>query len=152
MQLDVGARRTGRRRAFQVLYGLCFAPAKNDAELSVFFDNIPDPKDKPLGPLAYDFAWELTAGVWDRLQELDEIIGRFSTHWKLSRIARVELTILRLAVFEMLFGGDTPHKVAINEAVEIAKTFGDENSKNFVNGILDAIAKAIENDSIGIHQ
>jgi len=152
VQLDVGARRTGRRRAFQVLYGLSFVPPKTDGELVLFFDNAPDPKDKVLGPAAHDFAWELTAGVWDRMGELDEIIGKFSTHWKVKRIARVELTILRLAVYEMIHGEDVPNKVAINEAIEMAKTFGDENSKNFVNGILDAVAKALDNDTLGIHQ
>lgn len=152
MQLDIGSRRTGRRRAFQVLYGLSFAPVRTDDEMSAFFDNAPFPKDKEPGAQARNFAWELTAGVWDNKAKLDEVIGKFSTHWKVGRIAKIELTILRLAVYEMLLGEDTPVKVAINEAVELAKTFGDENSKNFVNGILDAVAKAINNDTLGIHQ
>lgn len=152
MSSDIGARRNGRRRAFQVLYGLCFVNVSGDLDLAGFFDNSPEPPDKPLASKARDFAWELTAGVWDHRRELDEIVGRFSTHWKLTRIARIELTILRLAVYEMLYQSDTPRKVAINEAVELAKGFGDENSKNFVNGILDAVAKAIENDTIRVHQ
>ncbi|MDY7001028.1 MAG: transcription antitermination factor NusB [Thermodesulfobacteriota bacterium] len=95
-----------------------------------------------------EFAWELVSGVWERVESLDKVIVRFSRHWKLKRIAKVELAILRLALFEMLFSKDTPPKVAINEAVELAKRFGDENSKNFVNGILDAAAKALEHGEI----
>lgn len=96
-----------------------------------------------------DYAWELVKGVWARREDLDAVVGRFSRHWKLGRIARVELTILRLALYEMLLRDDIPPKVAINEGVELAKAFGDENSKSFVNGILDAAAKAVAHGEIG---
>jgi N utilization substance protein B len=152
VQSDIGSRRAGRRRAFQVLYGLCFAPVASDEDLAKFFDNAPLPKGKEPSAGASDFAWELTAGVWDHKGDLDEVVSRFSTHWKVGRIAKIELTILRLAVYEMLHAEETPAKVAINEAVELAKSYGDDNSKNFVNGILDAVAKAIDNDTIRLHQ
>jgi N utilization substance protein B len=143
-------RRAGRRRAFEVLYGLSFVSPEED-DLAEYFDRTPLPEDLELAAEAVNFAWEFVSGVTEHMERLDEIISGFSTHWKLSRIARIELAILRLAIYEMLGAPHTPHKVAINEAVELAKGYGDENSKNFVNGILDAVAKKAGNDSIGLH-
>jgi len=144
-----GTRRGGRRRAFEVLYGLTFTPAETPAALQRAFAEAPRAVDGEAGD-RQDFAWELVTGVWARRADLDAIITRFSRHWKIGRIARIELTILRLALFEILHLPDVPPKVAINEAVELAKRYGDENSKNFVNGILDAVARAVDDGSLGI--
>ena len=76
--------------------------------------------------------------------QLDEVIGLFSQNWRIDRIGRVELTLLRIAVYEMLYRIDVPPKVAINEALELSKQFGDANARGFINGILDAAAKALE--------
>jgi N utilization substance protein B len=76
------------------------------------------------------------------------VIGQFSRHWKVDRIGKIELTVLRLAVFEMLYREDIPPKVAINEAIELAKQFGDERSRPFVNGLLDAAAKALDEGTL----
>lgn len=74
--------------------------------------------------------------VVEKLDEIDTIISDASSGWKLSRMGKVDLTILRLAVFEMRYDEDIPMKVAINEAVELAKTFGGDESPGFVNGVL----------------
>ncbi len=79
--------------------------------------------------------------VFSRLEEIDRLINDHTEGWDISRMGKVELTILRLAVYEMRFDGDIPVSVAINEAVEIAKTYGQENSGGFVNAILGKIAK-----------
>lgn len=144
------SRRAARERAFQVLYGLTLVPAADDAALEAAFTQAPDPNvEGPTGAQAAGFAWALVHGVWTRRDELDEIIGRFSKHWKVSRIARIDLTILRLAIHEMLHVDDVPTKVAINEGIELAKRFGDDNSRSFVNGILDAAGRAYANGEIG---
>jgi len=78
--------------------------------------------------------------IIDKLDEIDEILSEASSGWKLSRMGKVDLTILRLAVFEMRFDDNIPVKVAINEAVELAKIFGGEESPSFINGILAKIA------------
>ena len=144
-----GTRRGGRRRAFEVLYGLTFVPADTPQSLEFAFAETPRAADGGAGDRE-DFAWDLVRGVWDRRADLDAIITRFSRHWKIARIARIELTILRLALYEILHLPDVPPKVAINEAVELAKRFGDENSKNFVNGILDAVARAVDDGTLGV--
>lgn len=157
MQKRGGARRTARVRAFQTLYGLTFPTGHSDERLERLFKVSPaftDPEDlaksaPELPEKDVAFAWELVSGVYARIKELDEAISGFSQHWKVSRIARIELTILRLAIFEMLHMPDIPLKVSINEAVELAKEFGDGNSPNFVNGILDAAARSVEKGEIG---
>lgn len=153
-QQKKGGRRTGRRRAFEVLYGLSFGTwPQSIQELDHAYTNAPDSRsDSPAEDAAPrdDFAWGLTAGVWKLQDEIDGTINTFSQHWKLSRIARIELTILRLALYEMLHADDVPLKVAINEAVELAKRYGDDNSKNFVNGILDAVARAVEHGELRV--
>ena len=78
--------------------------------------------------------------VVEKLDEIDAILSEASSGWKLSRMGKVDLTILRLAVFEMRFDEDIPVKVAINEAVELSKKFGGDESPSFVNGVLAKIA------------
>ncbi len=156
------SRRQGRMQAFQVLYGMEFRPDADARSLEAHYRSSPDPafEDDPEKEPSPDvlfaskdalkgFGWELASGVWSRRQELDEVIQRFSQHWRIDRIAKTELTILRIAIYEMLHRSDVPVKVAINEAVELAKQFGDDNSRGFVNGILDAAAKALEDGTIG---
>lgn len=81
--------------------------------------------------------------IVSRLQELDDIINRNSKGWEVSRIGKVDLAILRLAVYEVLFDDDIPVGVAIDEAVELAKKYGQDESSSFVNGILASVAKSI---------
>lgn len=138
-------RRRARRRAFQVLYGFGFEPPVNDRALKKAVEEAPLEADSEGGaaePQAY--VAELVAGVWGAREELDALIQEHCQNWKLGRIAKVELTILRLALFEILRVEDIPLRVALNEAVELAKEFGDENSPSFVNGILDAVARAVD--------
>lgn len=149
------SRHGARALAFQVLYGLNFSPVQNAAELRASYFASPDvrdsaeqgvdvnPDEEPQG-----FAWELIFGTWTKQQALDKKIEELAKNWRLERIGKIELTILRLAVYEMLYRDDVPAKVAINEALELSKQFGDENARGFVNGILDAAAKALDDGSL----
>ena len=85
------------------------------------------------------FSRELVLGTCVYMQEIDNLITQVSRNWRLERIARVDLTILRLAVYEFLYRDDIPPKVSINEAVDIGKKFGGGDSGAFINGILDKI-------------
>lgn len=138
-------RRSARELAFQVLYGLCFSPAADCAALWRLF--VLSPHNEGMSEADLDrepsgFAWELVEGVWSHTDALDEAIGRFSRNWRVDRLGRIELTILRLALYELLWRDDVPPKVAINEALELAREFGDERARAFLNGILDAAARA----------
>jgi N utilization substance protein B len=138
-------RRHQRRFAFQIIYSLVFGQNMSKDFLIRSFDNFWTEKDFDM-ERRNSYAWTLVEGVFDNYASIDEIIARHSQHWKLNRIAKVELTILRLSLFEMLFCPDIPLKVAMNEAIELAKDFGDDNSRTFVNGVLDAAAKDAERD------
>jgi N utilization substance protein B len=87
------------------------------------------------------FVERLVRGVSSHARAIDELIGRCSLNWKLSRMARVDRNILRLAAYELAFEPDVPSKATLNEAIEIAKRYGTEDSGKFVNGILDRIAQ-----------
>lgn len=85
------------------------------------------------------FAEELVAGVLEHKKELDELIGRYATNWKVSRMQVVDRNILRLGAYELRWLDDMPAKVTMNEAIELAKDFGDDDAAKFVNGILDKV-------------
>ncbi len=138
-------RRHQRRFAFQVIYSFGFDRDVSKDTLIRSFDNFWAEEEFDM-ERQDSYAWTLVEGVFDNYDRIDEIITQHSQHWKLNRIAKVELTILRLSLFEMLFCPDIPLKVAMNEAIELAKNFGDDNSKTFVNGVLDAAAKGAERD------
>ena len=86
------------------------------------------------------FADELVRGVQSERAAIDELIQKSSTHWKLDRMARVDRNILRLGVYEILRRADVPVRVTLNEAIELGKKYGSEESSSFVNGVLDRVA------------
>lgn len=151
MSKKLHQRSAARIRAFQTLYSLHFSPVSTLGELSRAFLATPDPDADPgdapdvsdASQVPGGFAWELVEGVWSRSEELDGIIGRFSQNWRVNRLGKIELTVLRLAVFELVHRADIPPRVAINEALELAARFGDAKAKSFINGILDAAAKEL---------
>ena len=89
------------------------------------------------------FADTLFNGVQEHIDEIDAYVERFAIGWKIKRMAKVDLSILRVAIFEMLYCDEIPHSVSINEAVELSKQFGGERSSAYVNGILGAVEKEI---------
>lgn len=138
----MGSRRTGRERALQALYQLdqnekATVAEAVDAAWAASDDQ--GPKD----PLAHQFASELVAGVRTHLSALDALIEQHSQNWRLDRMQRVDRNVLRLGVYELMHRGDIPRKVTINEAIELAKLFGTEDSASFINGVLDRIALAL---------
>ena len=91
-----------------------------------------------------DFFITLSRGVCDNLESIDEIISKYSDNWKVSRISRIDKNILRIAIYEMLNLSNIPHPVTINEAVDIAKKYGNNESGSFINGIVDRVRIALE--------
>lgn len=130
-------RRNGRERALQALFSL---EAASTAELSELLARVWETLGEAVAPDAHAFAEELVHGVVSGREALDAAIGEASPAWRIDRMARVDRNVLRLATWEFTRGG-TPAKVAINEAIELAKTFGGEGSPAFVNGILDKVAR-----------
>ena len=116
-----------------LLYELDFRPSDLAAVLREFW------RDRVVPPEVRAFADDLVRGTAEKIAELDATIEANAAHWSLARIAPVERNILRLAAYELLFRDDIPERVAINEAIELAKLYGSEESGAFVNGILDQI-------------
>lgn len=136
-------RRLSRMKAFQFLYGLEFAEIKSVQALEQNYKNFPTQEDDEKN-VCEGFTWELILGVWQNSEKLDSIIQQYSKKWRIDRVGKVELCLLRLALFEMSYRDDVPAKVAINEALELNKTFGEERSQAFINGILDNYSKSQE--------
>ena len=126
-------RRKAREIALQVLYSLNFVNIDTQDALDLFWGNFVAPK------AAKEFAAFLVQGTCEHKDELDKLIAGCSDNWSLGRMSRVDINVLRLAVFEFLYCDDIPPKVTLNEAVDLGKTFGSENSGSFINGILDAL-------------
>ena len=94
-------------------------------------------------PSDADYYAEAVRGVWERLEEIDALIGEAAEHWRVGRMTLVDRNILRLGAYELSLGSGIPFAVAINEAVELGKRFGAEESGAFINGILDRISDIV---------
>lgn len=128
-------RSRGREVALQVLYQIEQNPGFSADEIQRFCGRrLLD--DEPL----VTFTRNLVAGVREHRAEIDEAIQRVAENWRLDRMAAIDRNILRLGAFEILFEADVPAKVAINEALELAKRYSTAQSSRFVNGILDKVA------------
>ena len=103
--------------------------------------------DQSVSPEVRAFAEELVQGVYDQLETIDETLHNFSTNWSLERMARVDLALLRLSAYELLYRPDIPINVVINEAVEIGKRYGTKETPAFINGILDRISRTCRQSS-----
>jgi N utilization substance protein B len=100
--------------------------------------------DQPLETAGLEFARRLIQGVIDHKGQMDRLIARYAPEWPLDQMAVIDRNILRMAIYEFLIGDETPIKVAINEAVELAKTYGSDSAPRFVNGVLGTLADLAE--------
>jgi N utilization substance protein B len=131
------SRRKAREMALQTLYQLDFNPTEPDQALATAVEEAGDIDTK-----TRDYAWVLVSGATANRAAIDEIIAAASAEWKLDRMASVDRNIARLAIYELRFGSEPLSPgVVINEAVELAKTFGTDDSSRFVNGILGSLVK-----------
>jgi transcription antitermination factor NusB len=137
----VDPRTRARQLAMQALCQLDVQGVSVLAELNDFFTE--SEPDSAIRKLASDWA----KGTWDNVADCDKLITGAAIKWKLSRLSMVDKSILRLAVYQLKCCPDIPPKVAINEAIELAKIFGSDKSPAFVNGVLDGILKKIIADN-----
>ena len=133
----MGVRREGRELALQALYSMDLNPLEMRTTLQLFRENV-----KAKG-VVRAFAEDLVAGVISHREEIDRLIEEKSKNWAISRMGKVDLNIIRLAAFELYYRSDIPKNVTINEAIEVAKKFGTEDSPSFVNGILDELSSDV---------
>ena len=133
-------RSLAREEAFKLLYSLEIQKENLDEQLEIYFES-EEIKEQEI----QDYIAGIVKGIEDNISIIEEkISGNLKKEWKLERISKINLVLLKLAIYEILYT-ETPYKVAINEAIEIAKKYGDDNSPNFINGILASVVKESEN-------
>lgn len=128
----------------QVLYQLDVVNISPQEAMDLFWGNFEAMED------ARAFSSLLIEGAWSNRETIDNLIISCSENWSLGRMSRVDKGILRMATFELVFLKDIPPKVTLNEAIDLGKTFGSENSGSFINGILDAIYDKIRKENPGV--
>jgi len=134
----VGLRRQARETALQVLYGLEFEHASPGEARERFWESQDTPED------VRAFADDLVTGVLGNRGDIDQVIEGASTNWRVSRMALVDRNVLRIATFELCYRDDIPERVSLNEAIEVGKRYGAEDSGAFINGILDRVRIMLE--------
>ena len=132
----MGARRSGREAALQMLFQLEGSGVSPEQAIELFWRTFEDadPEGKP-------YADAIVRGVADNLDGIDKQVTAASQNWRLERMSRVDRNLLRLGTWELMFRADVPRAVILDEAVELAKSFGTDESSGFVNGVLDRIAE-----------
>jgi N utilization substance protein B len=131
-----GNRRKGRELALQALYQIEMTGDASAAAVDQFLSHFEG------NPKAKEFARRLVSGVVSQQLEIDCLIERCTEHWKLMRLAKVDLIILRMASYELIFCPDIPLNVSLDEAIEIGKRYGTDDSATFINGVLDQVAQS----------
>jgi N utilization substance protein B len=126
-------RRKAREIALQVLYELDVLDIDAAEAIAIFWNYFGAPEE------SRKFSTLLIEGTCEKKEEIDSLISSCSDNWSLARMSRVDRNILRMAVYELLYCPDIPPKVTLNEAIDLGKSYGSENSGSFINGILDAL-------------
>lgn len=131
------SRREIREHLFRMLFHKEFYhPEELQEQIQFYFDNLEKaPSEEQISKITDRFY-----SILDKIPEIDEMLDDVSKGWRLNRMGKVDLTILRMAVYEMKYDDEIPVGVAINEAVELAKKYGEDHSRSFVNGILAKLA------------
>ena len=130
----MGLRHTGRELALKALYQIDIRGEVSNQDLALFFESFAADERTDA------FTLRLVDGAWRERELIDNILAEALEHWSIARLSRVDHNILRMAVYELSRIEDIPARVTINEAIELAKTYGDQNSGRFVNGVLDQVA------------
>ncbi|HEY9432442.1 MAG TPA: transcription antitermination factor NusB [Blastocatellia bacterium] len=139
----MGARRRARECALQMLFSYDVTHSSVEELIETYWGEMAEAAEDVRG-----FANELVTGTISHLGEIDELIRLRTEHWRITRMAIVDRNLLRLAIFEFLYQPTTPMTVAINEALEIARRFSTHEATQFINGILDAIKRDVESQTV----
>jgi N utilization substance protein B len=138
-------RRQARAAALQVLYE-CEVGGLNLAQAVSVLDNVGAPEVASLGEADRAFASSLASGVMANAAAIDERLAQAAQHWRVERMATLDRIVLRLAVHEWLAHPETPPRVVINEAIELARSYSGEEAAKFVNGVLDGVFRALRDE------
>ncbi len=135
------SRKVAREIAFKLVFAANFQDEENNIDETT--ETLIKELDKAneVNKEDLEYIKSISKGVSEKVSELDEAISKHLKGWKMERICKTDLAILRLAIYEILYRDDIPYKVSVNEAVELAKSFGEDSSPSFINGVLAGIVK-----------
>jgi len=137
----MGSRRKARIVAFQTIYSWDFSRSPLGDLLEFYW--LDDEKKESIGSETLDFARLLVSGTIENIEYIDETIKQHLKNWDFSRLSRVDLAVLRMSVYSLLYQREIPESVTIDEAIDIGKEFGTDDSYRFINGVLDGIRKKL---------
>ena len=129
------SRKKSREKAMEILFSMSLTKDNSDEALESFVENY----EEDIKELDLDYIKSILEGVENNKNEIDSFIEKNLKNWKLDRVSKVNLAILRIAIYEMKNCEDVPGKVAVNEALELCKKYSDEKSVSFINGVLDKL-------------
>lgn len=129
------SRKSSREKALEILYGMEISKDTPEEAIESFYENY----EGDIAEISKEYLEKVVKGVFENKGELDQLIEGKLQNWKLERVSKVNLTILRIAIYEMKYVEDVPSKVALNEAIELCKKYSDDKNKSFINGVLDKI-------------
>ena len=135
--MPTGPRRKGREAALKILFQMDLAASQADEAIEGYWENF------DLEAEGDEYADSLVQGFDQHRDQIDKTIQEASAHWRLERMARVDRNVLRIGTYELLYCPDVPTRVILDEAIELGKRFGSEESGAFVNGVLDRVAQAV---------
>ncbi|CAG7840964.1 MULTISPECIES: transcription antitermination factor NusB [Clostridium] len=130
-----------RRKSREIAMKLLFEMSINKEELKEIIHNFKENTDTSLKDVDFEYINKIIQGVQDNIETIDSKIEENLTKWKLNRLSKIDLTILRISTYEIIFVEDIPEKVAVNEGIELAKKYSAENSPAFINGVLGNMMK-----------
>lgn len=133
------SRKNSREKAMELLFGMSISKETPDEVIEMFKEN----SEEDIKGIDFNYIKEVLEGVTTKTGEIDTIIEENLQNWKLDRVSKINICILRLAIYEMKFVEDVPAKVALNEALELTKRYSDEKSVSFINGVLDKVLKGV---------
>jgi transcription antitermination factor NusB len=137
----MGKRRKARELTIQVLFNIDFSTDDPEKIFDLVCSNFESSRS------VWDFSKELVLGIHEKRDYIDGLIRNSSKNWRIERMSKVDRSILRLGVYELLYLEDIPPKVSIDEAVELGKRYGTDESGAFINGVLDNVFKQLEADN-----
>ncbi|WP_346870809.1 transcription antitermination factor NusB [Clostridium sp. UBA5119] len=130
-----------RRKSREIATRLIFEMSINKESYVDIIENFRENTEEKIEDIDFEYVIRVLKGVSENEAQINETISKYLVKWKLERLPRMNLAILKMATYEILFDEDIPNKVTINEAIELAKRYGDDNAPSFINGVLNNLIK-----------
>ncbi|MDU1413283.1 MAG: transcription antitermination factor NusB [Clostridium sp.] len=130
-----------RRKSREIATRLLFEMQINKENHLEILENFRENTDEKLSDIDFEYVTKVLSGVENNIEEIKETISKYLIKWKIERLPKMNLAILYMATYEILFEEEIPNKVTVNEAIELAKKYGDDNAPSFINGVLNNLIK-----------